>query len=160
MTAAEQTKFYMEYRARVLGYISSRVSSREDAEDICQDVFLKAFRAADRYEAEKSAPGTWLYAITRNTVIDYYRRARPTEELPEELTDDALPEDGLMQEELLEELADALERLPDELTDIIVLRYYDGLPLTEIAGMLGLSYGATKLRHQKALALLRPLLEN
>ena len=155
MTAAEQTRLYMEYRARVMGYISSRVSSREDAEDICQDVFVKAFRAADRYEAEKSAPGTWLYAITRNAVIDYWRRARPTEELPEDLTDNALPDDGLMQQELLDELADALDRLPDELTDIIVLRYYDCLPLTEVAATLGMSYGAVKLRHQKALVLLR-----
>ena len=42
-----------------------------------------------------------------------------------------------------------------ELTDIVVLRYYDRLPLTEIAGKLGMSYGAVKLRHQKALSLLR-----
>ena len=156
MTAtAEFEALYTEYRSKVLAYIRSHISDSADAEDICQDVFLKAFRAADRYEAEKSAPGTWLYAITRNTVIDYYRRARPTEELPEELTDDALPEDGLMQEELLEELPDALERLPDELTDIIVLRYYDRLPLTEVAATLGISYGMVKIRHNKALSLLR-----
>ncbi len=155
MTAAEQTRLYTAYRARVLGYIVSRVSNRDDAEDVCQDVFEKAFRSADRYDAEKSAHGTWLYAITRNAVIDYWRRTRPTEELPEELSDDALPEDGLTQQELLEELAQALERLPEDLTDIIVARYYDGLPLTEIAERLGMSYGMVKLRHQKALTLLR-----
>jgi RNA polymerase sigma-70 factor (ECF subfamily) len=155
MTTAEQTRLYTEYRGRVLGYIRARVSSREDAEDLCEDVFLKILRASGSYDGEKSAPGTWIYAITRNTVIDYFRRTRPAEELPEDLAEEELPEDGLLQTELLESLAKALERLPGELTDIVVLRYYDRLPLTEIALRLGLSYGAVKLRHRKALDLLR-----
>ena len=155
MTAAQQEELYTQYRGKVLGYIRARVNNREDAEDLCQDVFVKVFRAADRYDAEKSAPGTWIYAVTRNAVIDYFRKNRPAEELPEDLTDDALPEDAVMQTALLDELAEALEQLPDELTDIIVARYYDRLPLTEIAERMGLSYGAVKLRHQKALMLLR-----
>ena len=52
-------------------------------------------------------------------MIDYWRRDRPAEALPEDLSDDALPEDGILRAELLEELARALERLPDELTQII-----------------------------------------
>ena len=155
MTNEELARLYTEYRDRVYGYIYARVRNREEAEDLCGDVFEKALRAAPRYDPEKSAPGTWLYAITRNTVIDFCRRSRPTEELPEELSDDALPEEGVMREALLEELAAALERLPEELTDIIVMRYYDRLPLTEIADRMGMSYGAVKLRHQKALSLLR-----
>ena len=146
MTAAQQEELYTQYRGKVLGYIRARVNNREDAEDLCQDVFVKVFRAADRYDAEKSAPGTWIYAVTRNAVIDYFRKNRPAEELPE---------DAVMQTALLDELAEALEQLPDELTDIIVARYYDRLPLTEIAERMGLSYGAVKLRHQKALMLLR-----
>ena len=155
MTAAEQTRLYTEYRSRVLGYIRARVNNREDAEDLCQDVFERAFRASERFDPAKAAPGTWLFTITRNAVIDYFRRTRPTEELPEDLSDDKQPEDGIMQTELLEELAAALEGLPEELTDVIVLRYYDRLPLTEVAERMGLSYGAVKLRHQKALTLLR-----
>ena len=158
MTVEEQTKLYTEYYSRVLGYIRARVNNRADAEDLCQDVFEKAFRSAARYDAARAAPGTWLYAITRNAVIDYFRRSRPTEELPEDLRDDELPEDGLLRDELLDRLAAALEGLPAELTDIVVLRYYDRLPLTEIAGKLGMSYGAVKLRHQKALVMLRSML--
>lgn len=159
MTAAQQEALYTQYRGKVLGYIRARVNNREDAEDLCQDVFVKVFRAADRYDAEKSAPGTWIYAVTRNAVIDYFRRNRPSEELPEDMADDALPEDAVMQNALLDALAAALETLPDELTDIIVARYYDRLPLTEIAERMGLSYGAVKLRHQKALLLLRTAME-
>ncbi len=159
MTTAEQTRLYTEYRGRVLGYIRARVPNREDAEDLCEDVFLKVLRASGSYDEGKSAPGTWIYAITRNTVIDYFRRTRPAEELPEDLAGEALPEDGLLQTELLEGPAKALERLPEELTDIVVLRYYDQLPLTEIALRLGMSYGAVKLRHRKALDLLRRSLQ-
>ena len=134
MTASEQERLYTEYHGRVLGYIRARVSNREDAEDLCADVFEKALRASGGYDAARAAQGTWLYAITRNAVIDYFRKTRPQDELPEDLADDTLPE---------------------ELTDIIVLRYCDRLPLTEVALTLGMSYGAVKLRHQKALALLR-----
>ena len=155
MTTAEQTLLYTEYRDRVLGYIRARVPNREDAEDLCEDVFLKVLRASESYDDRRSAPGTWIYAITRNTVIDYFRRTRPSEELPEDLAEDDLPEDELMQAELLDSLARALERLPEELTDVVVLHYYDRLPMTEIALRLGLSYGVVKLRHQKALTMLR-----
>ena len=159
MTEAEQIKLYTEFRPKVLSYIRSRVNSAEDAEDLCEDVFEKAFRAADRYDPDKAARGTWIFTITRNTVIDYFRKIRPTEEVPEDIADGALPEDEILQRELLASLAEALEGLPDELTDIIVMRYYDRLPLTEIAERMRLSYGVVKLRHQKALKMLRNALE-
>ena len=158
MNAADHARLYAEYRGRVLGYIRARVRQREDAEDLCEQVFEKAFRVSESYDAQKSAPGTWLFVITRNTVIDYFRKVRPTEELPEDLSDGTLTEDGIIQAELLDALAAALEKLPQELTDVVVLRYYDRLPLTEISVKLGMSYGAVKLRHQKALLMLRTML--
>ena len=88
MTAtAEFEALYTEYRSKVLAYIRSHISDSADAEDLCADVFEKALRRWDDYDPARAAPGTWLYAITRNTVIDYYRRIRPTEELPEELSE-------------------------------------------------------------------------
>ena len=160
MTPAEQERLYTEYHDRVLGYIRARVNSHEDAEDLGAEVFERALRSSDSYDAAKASPGTWLYTITRNAVINHLQRSRPAAELPEDLTDDTLPEDETLRSELLGALADALEKLPDELTDIIVARYYDRLPLTEVALRLGMSYGAVKLRHQKALALLKRKLGN
>ena len=159
MTATEKERLYTEYRNKVLSYIRSRVFNASDVEDLCEDVFIKAFTAADSYDTAKAAPGTWLYSITKNTVIDYFRRTRPTEEIPEEISDDSLPEDEIIDAETLEELAAALEKLPTELTDIIVLHYYDNLPLTDIASSLNISYGAVKIRHNKALSSLRSALE-
>ena len=88
-------------------------------------------------------------------MIDHYRRSRPSEELDENLSDDTELDEDLLNSESLSELAGALRSLPEEMRDIIVLRYYDGKPLTEIADLMGLSYGAVKLRHQSALNRLR-----
>ena len=155
MTAGEKERLYVEYRDKVLSYIRSRVFNASDVEDLCEDVFVKAFSVADSYDRSKASPGTWLYSITKNTVIDYCRRKRPTEELPEELSDGSLPEDEILTAEALDEMASALEQLPAELTDVIVLHYYDNLPLTEIAASMNISYGMVKIRHNKALAFLR-----
>ena len=100
-----------------------------------------------------------MFTVTRNTVIDYFRRNRPTEELDENLADDGELDEEMLNTESLEELAAALRALPDEMRRLIVLRYYDGKPLTQVAEEMGLSYGAVKLRHQAALARLRRSLE-
>ena len=155
MTPDEKERLYAEYKGKVLSYIRSRVFNASDAEDLCGDVFVKAFSAADSFDPSKASAGTWLYSITRNTVIDYFRRFHPTEEIPEDISDECRTEDGIIESEMLEELAAALEQLPAELTDIVVLHYFDRIPLTEIAASLNISYGMVKIRHHKALALLR-----
>ena len=149
---------YAQYSSKVMGYIHARVRNRADAEDLCSDVFEKVQRKMGDFDPSKASVSTWVFTITRNTVIDYYRRTRPTEEPDENLADDTEIDEGLLNSESLSELAGALRALPEEMRDIIVLRYYDGKPLTEIAEMMGLSYGAVKLRHQSALAKMRKAL--
>ncbi len=148
-------RIYTEYHGKVAGYIRARIRSEADAEDLCADVFEKIFRKYDEYDREKAALGTWIFTITRNTLIDFFRRNKPSEELDENLSDDTELDADLIRTETLSELAAALRRLPEQMRDIIVLRYYDGKPLTEIAKIMNLSYGAVKLRHQNAVAMLR-----
>ena len=155
MNRPDIAQIYTEYRPRVLGYIYARLRSVSEAEDLCEDVFEKIQLRLDSYDPGKAALGTWIYTITRNSVIDYYRKSRPSSELNESLADDTAVDDALLNDETLRELAEALLALPDQLRQIVVLRYYDEMPLTEIAKRLRLSYGATKLRHTKALNLLR-----
>ena len=159
MSMLDLEQIYAEYSPRVLRYIRARVQGLANAEDLCSDVFEKVYRKIDEYDSSKSSVSTWIFTITRNTVIDWFRRSRPSEELDENLADDSEVDESLLSQETLTELASALERLPRQLTEIIVLRYYDGKPLTEIARMMGLSYGAIKLRHQNALALIREYME-
>ena len=150
---------YTQYSSKVTGYIYTRIRNRADAEDLCADVFEKVQRKLAEFDPARASVSTWIFTITRNTVIDYYRRSKPTEELDENLSDNLEIDESLLNTETLSELAGALRALPEELRDLIVLRYYDGKPLTEIAEMMGLSYGAVKLRHQSALAKLRKALQ-
>ena len=155
MTAEQQEKIYTAFYGKVMGYLCAHINRRAEAEDLASDVFEKVFTRFDQYDGSKSSVSTWIFTITRNTLIDHYRRTKPTEELDENLSDQSEIDEDLLRSESLEELAAALRRMPQELRDLIVLRYYDNRPLTEVAEMMGLSYGAVKLRHQKALGMLR-----
>lgn len=150
---------YAQYYSKVLGYIHARIRNRADAEDLCADVFEKVQRKLAEFDPAKASVSTWIFTITRNTVIDHYRRSKPAEELDENLSDNLEIDESLLNTETLSELAGALRALPEELRDLIVLRYYDGKPLTEVAEIMGLSYGAVKLRHQSALAKLRKAIQ-
>ena len=146
---------YAEYHDRVMGYFYARLRSRADAEDLCQDGFEKINLKLETFDSSKAALGTWIYSIAHNRIIDFYRSSRPSAEMDENLSADDAVDDTLLNNETLEELAKALSQLPDDLREIIVRRYYDGQPLTEIGKKMDLSYGAIKLRHAKALELLR-----
>jgi len=155
VSAPSFEQVYENYYGKVMGYISARIRNRADAEDFCSEVFMKVHRKLEDFDETKASISTWVFTITRNTLIDHFRRNRQMEELDENLSDDTEVDEDLLNQETLSELAGALKQLPQQLRDIIVLRYYDGKPLTEIAQLMGLSYGAVKLRHQNALILLR-----
>ena len=154
MNDPDFSHLYVEYHDRVMGYLSARIRSKADAEDLCQDVFEKVFTKFDSYDPQKSSISTWIFTITRNRVIDFFRKNHPSSEIDENMAEDASVDDDLLNNETLKELAAALVKLPVDMRDIIVLRYYDKLPLTDISKKMGISYGAIKIRHAKALELL------
>ena len=160
MQTLDLNQIYTDYSGKVMGYIRARVRSGADAEDLMSEVFEKILRKIEGFDPEKASLNTWIFTITRNTVIDYFRRSKPGEELDENLSDNIELDEDLLNAETLSELAAALKRLPPQLMQIIVLRYYDGKPLTEIAGIMNLSYGAVKLRHQNAVLMLREALSD
>ena len=151
-------QIYTEYSGKVMGYIRARIRSSAEAEDLHSEVFEKVLKKIGEFDPSKASLNTWIFTITRNTVIDYFRRTKPSEELDENLSDNVELDEDLLNSETLSELAAALRKLPQQMMDIIVLRYYDGKPLTEIAEMMNLSYGAVKLRHQNAVLMLRQAL--
>lgn len=142
---------YAAYRGKVLAYLTGRTACREDAEDLCSDVFAEILRCLPQYDATKASLSTWIYQITRFTLIDYLRTRHPNEPLAEDIAmaDDLL--DNLLCKETLERLASALQALEQEERDIIILRYYSGKTLTEISRLTGISYGMVKVRHRQAL---------
>ena len=158
MQTADLDRIYTEYSGKVMGYIRARIRSSAEAEDLHSEVFEKILKKIEEFDPSKASLNTWIFTITRNTVIDHFRRSKPSEELDENLSDNVELDEDLLNSETLSELAAALRKLPQQMMDIIVLRYYDGKPLTEIAEMMNLSYGAVKLRHQNAVLMLRQAL--
>ncbi|MCR4621584.1 MAG: sigma-70 family RNA polymerase sigma factor [Clostridiales bacterium] len=155
MTSPDVGKIYATYSGKVMRYIMTRVQRRAEAEDLCEDVFEKVLRRINDFDETKASVSTWIFTITRNTLIDHFRKFRPSEEISEEIPSDMSVETPMLERETLDELADALNRLDQEQRDIIVMLYYDKKPMTEIARLMNLSYGAVKIRHQKALSALR-----
>lgn len=158
MSCITEEKLYEEYHDKVFGYIFNHTSNKEDAEDLTNDVFLKAFRSLERFDESRASVSTWIFTIMKNTLTDHFRRGHISEELNEDYVSSDDIEGSYLKKETLEEIARALKELPEEQRDIIILRYYDGLSLTEISEKLRISYGMIKIKHKKALAALEKLL--
>jgi RNA polymerase sigma-70 factor (ECF subfamily) len=149
----------------LLGFITRRVSDRDTAEDILQEVMLRIHRHAAEL-THVSAVGGWIHEIARNAITDHYRRAvvrreRPTgSEIDLERPAPAVPEPGPV--ELRAELAACLEpllaRLPAIYRDALRLTDLDGLTQAAAATQTGLSTSGMKTRVQRARAQLKTLL--
>ena len=152
---AEREALYAEYAGKVRGYVFGKLSNRDDAEDVVSDVFLKVYEKYPTFDADRASVSTWVYTITRNTVIDYFRVHRTCAELPEDLPDEGGVDDGLLRRESLQMLGEALGKLDDRSRALIVLRYYKRMSLKDTAARMGVSYAYVKVLHKEALRLLR-----
>lgn len=150
---------YREYEHKVRMYIRSRVGSPEDVDDLCSEVFLNVIRNKDTFSGEPKAISSWIYVITKRTVAMFYRSHRINSEIPEDMADGTDVENEVISRETLEDLADALEKLDTKLRDIIVLHYYGGKSLKDMAVSMGMSYPNMKVLHKKALGQLRKFME-
>ena len=155
MTDEMKESLYNDYYRKVFGYLKGKTNNYHLAEDLASDVFMKVYAKADTFDETKSSVSTWIYTITRNTLTDYFRSRRVFEEIPEEMSDGSDIEETVLNNEALEELAEALEKLDERERDIIILRYYKRMKLKDIAEVIGISYAYVKLLHNKALMLLK-----
>lgn len=135
----------------------------EDAKDISQEVFLKAYRSLPNFD-ERSAFSTWIYRITHNTCIDEMRKRKGKQNysLEEELENEEgsmqrqiadegdTPEESLLREEQKSEILQALDSLSEEHKAAIVLRDVKGFSYEEIAEILEVSLGTVKSRISRA----------
>lgn len=151
MTKFTAEELYDAYRDKVLAYLTRRTDNCEDAHDLCHDVFVKVFRSLERYDESKSSISTWIYQITRFTLIDYIRTKHPGNPLTANMAAADDPEEAFMCRETLQRLAAALSALERDERDIIIMRYYNGYSLTDISRFIGISYGMVKVKHKKAL---------
>ncbi len=147
-------------------YIYYRTGEVEDAEDLTEQVFLKAWEALPNYRPVGRNFINWLYRIAHNHVVDFHRRRSlvPMEALRDDLEPaDPIQEDALdviIRVEEKSRLAYAIQKLPEEHQQLIILRFIEGLAHADIARILEKSEGACRVMQHHALALLNKQLED
>jgi RNA polymerase sigma factor (sigma-70 family) len=158
--------FVGRHAAAVTGAAFHVVRDPAIAEDVAQEVFLKAWRAAATYDARRGSARTWLLSISRNTAIDLVRVRRSVPLSPEALTGllagDAIatsPDDRLVEQADAVEVRHALERLPDSQRRALLLAAVGGRSAADISEIESIPLGTAKARVRKALIRMRETLE-
>ena len=143
--------FLDRYGQQVFVLIDRIVACQEDAEELTQDVFLKAFQQLSSFKAESSF-STWIYRIATNTALSAIRKKKDDvvrlddsvfANLSDNEVDDALEDDS---EEQLQRLKRAMEQLEADERALITLYYMEERPLMEVAFILGMTEGNAKVK--------------
>lgn len=147
------------YHGKIYGLTYNMTSNREDAEDLTQEVFVKAFEALPRFKG-KSSFYTWLYRIAVNKTINYRKKRNrkralsldqfdqdiKTDEVYHELTAKGSPLRNISLTELQEKLNEALQNLSEKHRTVVVMHDMQGIPHEEIAKVVGASVGTVRSR--------------
>jgi len=128
------------------------VRNGEDAEDIVQEAFLKAFKAIDTFRGADAR--VWMLAIVRNTAMNFLRKRKPDADIDldqlEPVDQSPNPEQGLLEETRREQVRRAIARLEPEFRETLVLREIEGLSYKEIAAVLDIPSGTVMSRLARA----------
>ena len=148
----EQYEYFLDrYGQQVFVLIDRIVACQEDAEELTQDVFLKAFQQLSSFKAESSF-STWIYRIATNTALSVVRKKKDEvvrledsafANLSDSQVDEALEDDS---EEQLQRLQRAMEQLDADERALISLYYMEEKPLVEVAFILGLTEANVKTK--------------
>ncbi|MFN4230677.1 RNA polymerase sigma factor [Parvibaculum sp.] len=132
---------------RILALARRMLGNQADAEEVAQEVFLRVWTHADRWEPGQARFGTWLHRVATNLCLDRLRKNRPTDdidEMPDLASGDPGPHRQLEQRELAARVDAALQVLPERQRAAIVLSHYQGLGNVETADILGVTVEAVE----------------
>lgn len=156
------TQLYDVYFDRIYRYIYVRVRRQDVAEDLSQEVFIKALKAIGSYKIGKAPFASWLFRIAHNQVIDHVRKYKKGLEIS---LDEAPPSVGaedpvaiIEQKFEVAELNAAIMELSPAQQEVISLRFIADLPIAEVARVLGKSEGTVKALQFNATISLRKLM--
>ena len=162
----EQYEYFLDrYGQQVFVLVDRIVSCQEDAEELTQDVFLKAFQQLSSFKAESSF-STWIYRIASNIAISAVRKKRNDvlrlddsvfANLSDTQVDEALEDDS---EEQMERLQQAMNQLEADERALITLYYLEEKPLAEVAFILGMTEGNAKVKLHRIRKKLYVLIKN
>jgi RNA polymerase sigma-70 factor (ECF subfamily) len=144
------------YAKRVFNMAYQFCGSREEAEDVTQDVFLKLYNSLSKFDFQRNFTA-WLLTLTKNYLIDEYRRTKwertQRDEFDERVLSQAAqagPEESFVQKETRAVIWEGLNRLSSEMRMAVILRDLQGRSYEEMAEILGLPLGTVKSRVNRA----------
>ena len=142
---------YTEFHRSLLSYVRSKIRSKEDAEDILQNIFTKISANADSLSGKEKIQN-WLFTVTKNAVIDYYRVNGKTRnvELDQKFSDQILDEEFVDSTKGLDQcVATMIGLLPDEYRDIIIDAELHGIRQKDLAEKYQMAYPSMRSRVQR-----------
>ena len=165
-----------QYHRRIYNICYRFAGTSDDAQDLTQEVFIKIYRTLNSYDASRGALITWVTTMTRNLLVDHFRKgkqdrmtdsldtvtsehedARP---LSDQIPDKALrPDAGVQSREAKEMVHRALQKLSPELREAVILRDLQDMDYRDIAGVLRVPEGTVKSRINRGRAELARLLQ-
>lgn len=155
-------KIYDEYVTKIYRFVFLKINSREIAEDITSEVFLrgwKAFQASNKEEQKIKNMPAFLYKIARNTVADFCRKNGQLKVVSAEHNEVIDPQPGAEEKAAvdsdIENIKLVLSDIKDEYREVISLRYLDDLSTAEVAEILGKSEGTVRVTLHRALKSLK-----
>jgi RNA polymerase sigma-70 factor (ECF subfamily) len=155
---AALTQIYEENFDRIYRYIAFKIGDRTEAEDITQQVFLRAFKSISSYKWKGAPFSAWLYRIAHNQIVDYLRKKSKKVTVPlDESLASGSDNPGMEAERNwdIRNLVSATRQLTQAQQEVISLRFAGELPIAQVARIMGKSEGAIKALQHSAIAALR-----
>lgn len=151
-------KAVTDYRERIYLMLLKYVRNRDDAKDLTQETFIKAYNSLGSFRGE-SGLYTWIYRIAVNLAINYKTRSkissfRSIDDTHRIYSQDS-PTDDILKSELSGKIDESVSNLPERQRMVFVLRYYEEKPYSKIAEILGITEGAAKANYHHAVRKLR-----
>ena len=155
---------YTRHLDAICRYVYFRVADEPLAEDLTEEVFVKAWTALPRYKQQGHRFTSWLYRIARNLIVDHYRKQSthtPVADAPMETIADEGPSPEVLvaDQQDYAALAGAIQRLGSDEQQVIILRFVEGLSHKEVGEVIGKSEGASRVIQHRALEALAGLME-
>lgn len=158
-------RFIIDKYSNSIYNFSARFVGISDATDIVQDVFVKVWTNIKKFDKSKSSFKTWLFRITRNTVIDFMRKKKMINfsslDTEGENFEDTIEDDSSLPIEIMSQLEDEkmlnafIDELPDNYKEVLVLHYQEDMTFAEIGELLNKPSNTVKSYHYRALITLR-----
>ncbi len=148
--------FYKTFKPKIAAYFKNKISSKKDAEEVVQDVFITVLQSLPTFKGNASL-GTWIFAICKHEAADYFRKKKIKtivfSRFPflEKIVDKALgPELALQEKEAKVKIAATFNRINEGYAQILRLKYIEGLTMAQIAGKLGKTVKAVESKLSRA----------